>query len=110
MEKHDFRQGINLAKEARRLTEVSKSFPGANVSLNSYDIAIDIGELLSGNSDPSIVIRLESKITKSPMMMKVLVAWGLEGFYNQSGQVEQAQRMREIIINFAPHCKGLSSL
>ncbi|MBK9207114.1 MAG: hypothetical protein IPL71_01905 [Anaerolineales bacterium] len=33
LEKHDFRQGINLAKEARRLTEVSKSFPGANVSL-----------------------------------------------------------------------------
>ena len=110
LENHDFQQGINLAKEARRLTDVSKSLPGANTSLNSYNTAIDIGELLTGNSNPGTVAKLESKIEKSPILIKVLIVWGLEGFYILSGQAEQEKRMREILINLAPYCKGLSSL
>ena len=110
LENHEFQQGVNLAKEARRLANISKSFPGAKTSLDTYDIVIDIGELLSGNSSPDIIARLESKIDKSLVVMKILSAWGLEGFYIQSGQTEEAKKMREILANFAPYCKGLSSL
>ena len=45
LEKHDFQQGVKLAKEARELTEVSSSFPGARRSLGAYDMVIEIGEL-----------------------------------------------------------------
>ncbi len=110
LENHDFPQGVNLAKEARRLANNSKSFPGAKTSLISYEIALEIGELLSENTDSMTVASLESKIEKSPVLLKVLVAWGLEGFYIQSGQAEQATKMREILTNFAPFCNGLSSI
>ncbi|MBK8901759.1 MAG: hypothetical protein IPM53_11285 [Anaerolineaceae bacterium] len=110
LENHDFQHGANLAKEARRLADISKSFPGAKASLNAYDTVMDIGELLSGNSNPSTFARLESKIKDAPIIMKVLAAWGLEGFYIQSSQAEQARKMREILTNFAPYCKGLSSI
>ncbi|MBK7896146.1 MAG: hypothetical protein IPJ90_14970 [Anaerolineaceae bacterium] len=110
LENHEFQQGVNLAKEARRLVNISKSFPGAKTSLDTYDTVIDIGELLSGNSSPEIIARLESKIDKSLVVMKILAAWGLEGFYIQSGQTEKAKEMREILTNFAPYCKGLSSI
>lgn len=110
LEDHDFRQGVDLAKQARRLANISKSFPGAKASLDAYDTVIDIGELLSGNSHPNTVARLESKIKKSPVVMKILAAWGLEGFYIQSGQAEEAKKVHEILTTFAPYCKGLSSI
>ena len=109
-ENHEFQQGVNLAKEARRLTNISKSFPGAKTSLDTYDTVIDIGELLSGNSSPEIIARLESKIDKSLVVMKILAAWSLEGFYIQSGQAQEANKMRVILTTLAPYCKGLSSI
>ncbi len=110
LETHDFQQGLNLAKEARRLTEVSSSFPGARRSLGAYDMAIEIGELLNGNSEPNLVHNLEKRFQQFPVLMKLVTAWGLEGFYNQSGQPEQARKMRELLTNLAPYCKGLRSL
>jgi hypothetical protein len=110
LEIHDFQQGLSLAKEARRLTEVSSSFPGAKGSLSAYDMAIEIGELLSGNADANSIDNLERRLQKFPVMMKVVTAWGLEGFYNQSGQAEKARKMRELLTSLAPYCKGLASL
>jgi hypothetical protein len=108
LEKHDFQQGTILAKEARRLAEVSSSFPGAKRSLSSYDAIVEIGELLSGNTDPTIVTRLRKRLRRLPILVKVLIAWGLEGFYDRSGDVKQAQEMRDLLTKLAPHCKGLS--
>jgi len=110
LETNDFQQGVNLAKEARGLTEVSSSFPGARRSLGAYDMAIEIGELLSGNSGPNIVHNLEQRLQQFPVLMKLVAAWGLEGFYNLSGQPEQARKMRELLTSLAPYCKGLASL
>jgi hypothetical protein len=110
LETHDFQQGSNLAQEARQLTEVSSSFPGASRALGAYDMVVEVGELLSGNSKPSTVAKLEERLQRLPVLMKVIAAWGLEGFYNQSGQSEQARKMRELLINLAPYCKGLKSL
>jgi hypothetical protein len=110
LEAHDFQQGLSLAKEARRLVDGSSSFPGAKRSLGSYDMVIEIGELLSGNSEPNIVHNLEQRLQKFPVMMKLVAAWGLEGFYNQSGQAEKARKMRELLTSLAPYCKGLTSL
>jgi hypothetical protein len=110
LETHDFQQGVHLAKEARQLTDVSSSFPGAKRSLSAYDMVIEVGELLSGSSEPNTVASLEKRSQRSPVLMKLIAAWGLEGFYNQSGQPEQARKMRELLNNLAPYCKGLTSL
>ncbi|MCA9920433.1 MAG: hypothetical protein KC445_20900, partial [Anaerolineales bacterium] len=110
LENHEFQQGVNLAKEARRLANISKSFAGAKTSLDTYDTVIDIAELLTGNASPGTVARLESKTKESSVVMKILAAWGLEGFYIQSGQAEEAKKMREILTTFAPYCTGLSSI
>lgn len=110
LENHEFQQGVNLAKEARRLANISKSFPGAKTSLDTYDTVIDIGELLTGNASPGTVARLESKTKESSVVMKILAAWGLEGFYIQSDQAEEANKMREILTALAPYCTGLSSI
>lgn len=110
LEAHDFQQGVHLAKEARQLTDMSSSFPGARRSLSAYDMVIEVGELLSGSSEPNIVASLENRLQQFPVLMKLIAAWGLEGFYNQSGQPEQARKMRELLNNLAPYCKGLASL
>jgi len=110
LETHDFQQGVNLAKEARQLTDVSSSFPGAKRSLGAYDMVIEVGEVLSGSSEPNTVASLEKRLQQFPVLMKLIAAWGLEGFYNQSGQPEQARKMRELLNNLAPYCKGLASL
>ncbi|MEO7861285.1 MAG: hypothetical protein ABIU05_12725 [Nitrospirales bacterium] len=108
LEKHDFQQGTILAKEARQLAEVSSAFPGASRSLSSYDAIVEIGELLSGNANPTLVARLREKLRRLPVLVKVFIAWGLERFYDHSGDVEQAQEMRDLLTKLAPHCKGLS--
>jgi len=110
LETHDFQQGVHLAKEARQLTDVSSSFPGARRSLSAYDMVIEVGELLSGSSEPNTVASLEKRLRRFPVFMKLIAAWGLEGFYNQSGQHEQARKMRELLTSLAPYCKGLRSL
>jgi len=110
LERHDFQQGLVLAQEARKLAEVSSRFPGAGISLSAFDAAIEIGQVLSGNPESRLVSNLETKVQRFPALMKVLVAWGLEGFYQQSGRTEQAERMRELLTKLAPHCKGLSRM
>jgi hypothetical protein len=110
LETHDFQQGLNLAKEARQLTDVSSSFPGAKRSLGAYDMVTEVGKVLSGSSEPNTVASLEKRLQRFPVLMKLITAWGLEGFYNQSGQPEQARKMRELLNNLAPYCKGLASL
>ena len=108
LEDHDFQQGTALAKEARRLAEVSSSLPGAGISLSSHDAIVEIGELLSGNMDPAIVTSLREKLQRLPILMKVFIAWGLERFYDRSGDEKQAQEMRDLLTKIAPHCKGLT--
>jgi hypothetical protein len=108
LENRDFQQGTILAKEARRLAEVSSSFPGVSRSLSSYDAIVEIGELLSDNTDPTIVTRLRERLRRLPILVKVFIAWGLEGFYNRSGDLKQAQEMHDLLTKLAPHCKGLS--
>jgi len=110
LETHDFQRGVKLAREARGLTEVSSSFPGARRSLGTYDMVIEIGELLSGNSEPNLVHNLEKRFQQFPVLMKLMAAWRLEGFYNQSGRPEQGRKMRELLTSLAPYCKGLASL
>jgi len=110
LETHDFQQGTVLAKEARLLADVSSSFPGAGISHSAFDIAVEVGELLSRSFEPNMATKLEQKIKKSPVQMKVFGAWGLEGFYNQSGEYEQAQKMRLLITELAPYCAGLESI
>ena len=108
LENDDFQQGTVLAKEARRLAEVSSSFPGAGISLSSYDAIVEIGELLSGNTDPTIVTSLRERLRRLPILMKVFIAWGLRGFYDRSGDEKQAQEMHDLLTKLAPHCKGLT--
>ena len=86
LEQHDFERGLLLAQQARKLTDVSTAFPGAGFSLSAYDAAIEVGQLLTNQADPTTVASLETKVRRFPALMKVLVAWGLETYYRQSGQ------------------------
>lgn len=107
LEQHDFQQGLMLAQEARKMAEVSSTFPGASISLSAYDAAIEIGQVLSGNPEPEVVTRLERRAKRFPVVIKILVVWGLEGYYRQSAQSEEAERMGKLLTKLGPHCKGL---
>lgn len=108
LEQNDFQRGLVLAQEAQKMAEVSSTFPGASISLSAYDAVIEIGQVLSGNPEPEVVSSLETRVKRFPVVIKILVVWGLEGYYRQSAHGEQAARMRELLTKLGPYCKGLS--
>ena len=108
LEKHDFQQGRDLAKEARHLAEAPSALPNSFISLSAFDAASEMGELLNGNSDPNLLARLQKRLIGLSFPIRILTAWGLERIYNQSGEIQKAQEMRSLMTKFGPHCKGLS--
>lgn len=107
LEQRDIAAGLSLARQARALTEVPATFPGAQMSLDAFDAAIEIGQMLAENSDPNLAVNLEKKLKRAPVLMKLWVAWGLEGYYRKTGQLEHAAEKRALLTKLAPHCKGL---
>ena len=104
LEKKDFNLGLDLAKEALRLHRYTSIIPGQKLLYSNYTTLIEIGQLLNGNLDGKIVISLEKKIKRYPVLFKVLIAWALEKAYNQMGKTEQADQMRAYLNQTAPHC------
>ena len=108
LERHDYPAGLALAREARSLCSVPYVFPGAGITMGAYDAAVAIGELMSGSTDPKLLAALEKKLNKQPTLQKVMVAWALERAYRQSQRLDDAQKMRALINDLAPHCRGLA--
>lgn len=107
LEIHDFQRGLNLAREARRLADVAPRFPGARTSIDTFDTAVEVGELLSGQPGVGAEDHLISRLRRLPVLVRVVAIWGLEGFYKRSGQIQEAQQMRNMLNKLAPHCAGL---
>ena len=110
LEGHDFERGLILAREARRMADTPKVFPGAAVAMNLYDAMIEIGEVLAGPPDPRVVSSLERRFERSLLLLKLIIAWALEEIYLRSGRAESAQTTRAFVARIAPHCGGLSRL
>ncbi|MBX7223782.1 MAG: hypothetical protein K1Y36_27960 [Blastocatellia bacterium] len=110
LEKHDFQKGLGLAQTARKMADVSTAFPFAGVSIKGYEALVEIGEVLTGTPSLQTVSSLEAKLNQVSPYMKIVVAWGLESFYNRSGQSERAEHMRSLINRLGPYCYGVKPL
>jgi tetratricopeptide (TPR) repeat protein len=104
LEKKDFKQGLDLAKEALKLHEFASYIPGRRYLYLRFTTLIGIGQLLNGDQDTTILTSLEKEFRRYPVFSKVLIAWGLEKAYNQMGDIHQAEQMRAFINDTAPHC------
>lgn len=109
LEKGDGAAALSLARETRGLADVPSSLPYARLALSSCDMLIEISQIVAGEASPEIIASLEARRKKLPLMNQLLIAWGLEQAYAQTGQPEKAAGMRAWIDKTAPHCRGLAA-
>jgi hypothetical protein len=103
LEKNDVQQGLQLAKESLNLAALPAYIPFRNWLLARSQILVYIGQVLQ-NPDSSIISNLESRFTHSQILLKILIAWGLEKVYHQEGEVGKAHQMRAFLKNTVPNC------
>ncbi len=104
LEKKDFQGGLERAQETYKLRQVASFIPFSKMASNFYKTLVEIGLILNGNLDTTIITSLEKKFKWYPVLSKVLIAWALEKAYNQMGKTEQANQMRAYLNQTAPHC------
>jgi tetratricopeptide (TPR) repeat protein len=104
LERNDFKQGMELAKDSYRLVQLPSFIPGRNWFYRDTITLIEIGQILNENPDATTMVKLEAKFKRGRIMIKPLIAWALEKAYNQMGKTEQANQMRAYLNQTAPHC------
>jgi hypothetical protein len=102
--KKEYKQGLELAREALRLHEYSWFIPGRKILYSRYTTLIEIGEVLNGNENSEIICSLEKKFNRHPLLNKLLIGWALENAYHRLGDIQKAEQMRLFIEHIAPHC------
>jgi hypothetical protein len=109
-ESRNFSEGLILARRARELGQVSSIFPGGSASNSTFDMYVEVGEVLTRNFSPTTVKHLERKLAKAPILIKPFIAWGLAVAYAQMGQSDKVESMRSLILSLAPYCRSLTTL
>lgn len=101
----DFTKGLMLARKARELATASGNFPGSNQSKLAYDAYVEIGQVLTGFSNPQVVNSLELKLKKSShTLLKIPIAWGLACAYKNDNNMVKVEEMTRFCRTQAPFC------
>lgn len=107
LKQENYEEGLRLSKIALNLSNVSKAFPGSSKSREVFEMYVEIGEILTGNTKESYIFSLENKFKKLPIFPKIIIAWGIANAYEQIGEKEKADAMLKYCINQAPFCEVL---
>jgi hypothetical protein len=104
LKKENIEDGLNHARRAKQLGEMSKKFPKATMAMEGYETYIQIGELMCGEYSEEKITNLERQFS-TLVQNKLLIGWCLSNIYNKIGNIERAQFMHEYCINTAPYWK-----
>lgn len=109
LETGQYEMGLELARSAREMSQVSSAFPGSRISAAAYDSYVEIGEILCGDRSDEKVASLEQEQVVLPILGKLLIAWGLASAYDRRGEHAKAESARRFIRDVAPHCRAIAS-
>lgn len=107
LQKKDLVFSLELAKQAKALSKVSKLAPGGASAEMAYSTYIEIGEILNGNLNTELISKLENKFTTVPFLIKIQIAWGLGIAYLKLGRYEQLRKKENYLKENAPNCTPL---
>ena len=108
LERKTFEDGHHRALKAKELASITRLAPGSAQSNQAFDLYVHIGDILLDNVTDQGVSALETAFDKSPILVKILAAWGLYWAYRKTGRPADSQRMADYLKAVAPHCKGLA--
>ena len=106
----DYARGLGLARVARAGAEVSTSFPGAKVAMESADSIVEIGRVLADQTKPDTLAKLEAQSRDLPFGARLLATWGLAAAHARAGDSARANEALARCRALAPYCEPLCAL
>lgn len=107
LETQNYREGLRLSIISQQLGAVSNKVPGSEKSQKFYETYIQIGEILNGDIDNSVINDLEQEFDDSPILIKLLIGFSLSKAYNQINMPEKATEKLDYCKKAAPYCVPL---
>lgn len=104
----NIKRARKLIQEARARASISSKLPGATTAKQTYEIALVVCEILSGQSPPGATELLEDAVANhvSPYT-RLLAAMGLAQLMETLGNAARAEQLRRYVAETAPHCAPL---
>lgn len=107
----DYKEGLRLSLLSKELGHFSNKVIGSDKSKEFYEAYVHMGELLSGNTNDTLIIRnLEEQFQSTAFYPKALIAWCLANTYNKLGMHEKSKEMMDYCKQTVPYCKPLITL
>lgn len=107
----DLEEGLRLAEEALTKTyTLEQPSPALQQSQLGHRVYIQIGHILTRSQDQHTVPELEVLFKVAPVLMKVIIAWGLAHAYARAGNAEKADQMLHYNREVVPYCMPLHRL
>lgn len=94
----------------RELESISPEYYAGKEHFDLVELYIEMDELLKGNIQDKFLKSLESKFTKAPFFIKLVIAWALGYSYNKIGSTYLAQSKIDYCKAVAPYCYVLHRL
>ncbi|MBX7153533.1 MAG: hypothetical protein U0Y96_14465 [Candidatus Kapaibacterium sp.] len=107
LQKRDILMSLELSKQAKELSRTNKKWPGRSTAENAYSTYIEIGEILNGNFDDTLILQLEKRYSNSFFILKIQIAWALAIAYKKLNREREFRKMESYLKEFAPHCRPL---
>lgn len=107
LQSQNYKEGRRLSIISEQLGNMSDKVPGSQKTKSLYEVYVQIGEALNGNLDDKIIDNLEQQFNKSPILVKLLIGWGLSKAYDQLNMQEKSKEKLEYCRKAAPYCKPL---
>lgn len=107
-EQGDFAEGIRLAEQYERMTQVEKVIPWHNWLARNTHSLVGFGQVASGIADAATFSSVEQQFNSRFLVIRLLSAWALEKGYLQRGEAEKASEMHQFIHQTAPYCKAFT--
>jgi tetratricopeptide (TPR) repeat protein len=102
-EAKDYLKALQLAEEARDLTEASEKLPGVATSRAAHDANVAVCELLTGKRNPELLSRLDKACKDLPGVSPAIPSWALATYYAKAGESDAAERYSSIVRRLLPH-------
>lgn len=103
----DYKEGLRLSVIAKELGDTSDKIPGSTKTKDFYETYIQVGELLNGNIQNSVIESLEIKSKKAPIFVKILILYCLSKVYTKLDLPDKAKEKIDHCKRIAPYCKPL---
>jgi hypothetical protein len=100
-------EGLSFARQAKALATTSSMFLGSNKSQSTYEAYIEIGQILNGLTNETIIKSLNDRFIKLPLIPKLIIAWGLQNAYKQINNMDKFEEMKLFCTKNAPYCNAL---